>query len=244
MVASLFGRIFDSDGGASGEPFPVSMSGEPSEDRPGVAGLSDGGFVAAWTASGFPPEPSEEGIVAQRFDGEGNSIGGENLASQVVGGFQRLPTAAAVSGGKFVVVWQSKIPQCQSWEVYRRLFAADGAPLEPETQVNQITAGDQESPHVTPIATGFLIVWQSTDPLGKSRIIGRMFEETGEPDGAEFIVNTLDEPWLPICAQNPVASRRGGSGFVVAWEGCTLTDMYGHQDIFYQRFAPTGQKVF
>lgn len=240
------GRVFDSAGVAAGEAFEVCVAHNPKVWPPSVAGLSEGGGIVAWTSLEFPPDTSATAVAGAVFDGEGVSQGEAFLINQLTKGSQRRPTVAALPNNEFVVAWESVLTPFMGTEVRYRLFGETGTPLGPEMQANQTTAGDQAYAHVAALMSGFLVVWRDDTPAGDSRIHGRLFDPAGEPESPQFVVNTLDEPWLPICSLYPVATRTGNSGFVVAWEGWSLIDYAytQHRLLYYQRFSPVGQKLF
>ncbi len=68
-----------------------------------MGGTADGGFVVAWQTY----QDGDDKIFVQRFGGTGDRIGGEFQVNTYTTGGQGYPKVAALTGGGFVVAWQS-----------------------------------------------------------------------------------------------------------------------------------------
>ncbi|MBN1421381.1 MAG: hypothetical protein JXP34_21590, partial [Planctomycetes bacterium] len=71
----VFGRTFDAVGKPISDEFRVNTFTERSQDYPGIAGLSDGGFAVAWQSAN--QDEGRAGVYVQVFDGGGNKVGEE-----------------------------------------------------------------------------------------------------------------------------------------------------------------------
>ena len=157
----VFGKRFDASGNPGGEfqvnSFRVSFQGDST-----VAGLSDGGFVVAWTSFGQASSHSSFDVFGQRFGASGSPVGGEFQVNTFIGGAQRAPAVAGLSDGGFVVLWQSFFLDGDQFGVFGQRFDASGNPVGGEFQVNTFTTDDQERPSVAALGGGgFVVTWQS-----------------------------------------------------------------------------------
>jgi len=100
----VFGRRFDSAGGALGVEFQVSQFTTQQQDSPTISHDSSGGFVVAW--SGYVQGTSLE-VLVRRFDNSGTPLGGEFRVNEYTTHNQVRPTISHDSSGGFVVAWES-----------------------------------------------------------------------------------------------------------------------------------------
>jgi hypothetical protein len=68
----IYGQRFAADGQALGTAFEISAAQDYSQHSPAIAGLSDGGWMSAWTSDG--QDGSMGGVYAQRVDAEGQLL--------------------------------------------------------------------------------------------------------------------------------------------------------------------------
>jgi hypothetical protein len=73
----IFGQRYKADGTESGTEFRINTLTTGDQQTPSVAALEDGGFVIAWNSS---PTSTIITTCAQRFDVNGNAVGGLKLA--------------------------------------------------------------------------------------------------------------------------------------------------------------------
>jgi hypothetical protein len=94
--------------GAGGQPvggeFRVGTHSEYYERQLHIAGLSNGGFIACWV---FENQVSSSEIYAQRFQADGQPVGSEFRVNSFRGHYHEWPCTTSLSGGGFVVCWQS-----------------------------------------------------------------------------------------------------------------------------------------
>ena len=120
-------------------------------------------------------------------------------------------------------MWQSKPSPNSSldhdisdWGVYGRIYHANGTAAGDEFLINSNTEGDQSVPAVAALDDGFVVVWHSATGNSGFGIFGQRFENDGEKDGSEFLVNTTTggHGYLPEVS----ALQRANAGeFVVSW---------------------------
>jgi len=131
-------------------------------------------------------------------------------------GAQRFTAAAAAPDGHFVITWESFGQDGDNGGVFGQVFDPAGQPVGAEFQANQYTTGRQGLPAVAMAPNGdFLVVWitRDVDAPGGAGVFARHFDNVGNPDGGEFLVNvyTTGEQLGPAVAAD-AAGR-----FVVVW---------------------------
>ncbi|WP_305038528.1 Ig-like domain-containing protein [Halomonas alkalisoli] len=100
----IFAQRYDAAGDALGGEFQVNAYTGSSQIYSSVAALSDGGFVVTWSSSG--QDGSGYGIFAQRYDAEGDAVGGEFRLSQRTSGNQSDPGIVELADGSLAVTYQ------------------------------------------------------------------------------------------------------------------------------------------
>ena len=212
-------RIFDADGTAAGEEFLVNSVTDDYQLYSSITALSGGGFVVTWESYDGQDDPSGYGIKARIFDADGTAAGEEFLVNSVTVGNQYTPSITALSGGGFVVTWDSSDDQDDSsgYGIKARIFEEDGTAAGEEFLVNSVTDDDQYSSSITALADGgFVIVWQSYDGQDDSSgggIKARIFDADGTAVGDEFLVNSVTR----LAQILPSITALSGGGFVVTW---------------------------
>ncbi|WP_107851448.1 VCBS domain-containing protein [Oceanimonas marisflavi] len=226
----VFARLLDNQGIAvavngSTDEFQVNSTTASNQWVASVGALDDGGFVIAWQS----PDGSNDGIFAQRFDGDGNALGGEFQVNLYTESLQQNARVQGLSDGGFVILWQSNGVDGNSWGISGRRYDAGGLALDDEFVVNTLTSGSQTNPAVTLRADGALVaVWQDSGQL-----MQKVIEHTAT---------------LPATGQDQAVSNSGSAPEVTALnDGGHLVVWYqfngGSQDIFGQRFNANGDAV-
>jgi parallel beta-helix repeat protein len=186
----VYGQVYNAFGVASGSEFRLNAYTETSQNRPAIASLSDGGFVATWTSYG--QDGDNYGIIAKRFSGSGTPVGDEFVVNTQTAGEQIVPQIAELTSGGFVVTWRSQSTFGSDYGVFARRYDASGQPLGDEVQVNTFLTQDKGKAAVTELANGgYAIVWHSADPSRTSyRTYERRYDANGNPLGDPAQVNT------------------------------------------------------
>ncbi|MDA8746479.1 cadherin domain-containing protein, partial [Rubripirellula amarantea] len=183
---------------------------------------------------------------ATRFDSAGNLVGSEfEVSTEQVNYQQLLPSVAQLENGEIVFAWEKTSNYSEATEtndkVFRRHFDVDGTPetniLETETfaQVGNLR------PHVTALAGGgHITLWHNYgfEATGgtSAGIIGQLYDEAGEPVGAQFVLNaeTASSELYPAVEALP------GGGFVAAWTNTNDGSSYG---VIVARYDSSGTLV-
>jgi trimeric autotransporter adhesin len=153
--------------------------------------------------------------------------GPEALVNTVVSGNQISPVVAALSGGRYIVVWVGAVlpggltnANYAGADIRAQIFNADGTKSGGEFVVNPSTAGPQFAPVVTELSDGhILIAWQYnigslTNPAstGAAITLAQEFTSTGAAIGPEFQIGGGAE------AIGAAITSLAGGGFFAAWQ--------------------------
>jgi hypothetical protein len=220
-----------------GSEFPVNAHTPGNQRFPEVGMDADGDFVVVWWSNG--QDGSGYGVFARRFDAAGQSLGGEfqvNISNQQG---QRNARIGMDVDGDFVVVWASQGQDGANYGIFARRFAATGAGLGSEFQVNTYTGGSEFSPAFAMENNGdFVVAWHGNghDASGNG-IFARRFNAAGVGLANEFQVNVL----TANSQEDPAVGMDGDGDFVIAWESY-LQDGSA-RGIFARRFNGAGAAV-
>ena len=123
------------------------------------------------------------------------SSGSEFLVNTETANAQKAPSAAALSGGGYVIVWDSLNQDGSGRGVYGQRYDANGNTVGTEFQVSTETANDQKTAVVTALSDGgFVVFWISDlQDGGGEGVYGQRFNAGGAAVGSEFLVNTFTD---------------------------------------------------
>ena len=165
--ASVQGQLYDASGNPVGGEFQVNprtrrvAKRHPDWQWTPKADSSWCGTALVRTAR----IPSGQSIQGQRYDANGTRVGGEFQVNSYITSGQRVPAVAIGSEGNFVVVWESygsHGTDTSSWSAQGQRYAANGALVGGQFQVNFYTADQQDRVKVVSTINGnFVVVWES-----------------------------------------------------------------------------------
>jgi hypothetical protein len=204
--------------------------------EPQVAATSDGHFLVTWKSYGsHGDDDSGASIQARRFRPGGSAIDPQELqVNTYTLSDQKAPDVAALSGGDFVVVWESWLGLDLAKEIRSRRLGPSGEPLDaPERPVNVNTTSMQSRPTVAALPEGgFVVVWEDQT----SWVRFRRFRGDGTAiDSQDIQVNVED---LRRNDRAHVAAGPDG-GFVVVWMSYDGFDA----GIWGRRFGPDAEPL-
>ena len=103
-------QVFTAGGTAVGGEILVNTATAGDQIQPQVAALADGGFVVTWENYSGTTADSDgsAAIMAQEFNADGTTVGGEILVNTATASDQYGPRIAALANGSFVVTWQDE----------------------------------------------------------------------------------------------------------------------------------------
>lgn len=162
---------------------------------------------------------------------------GEFEVSSVVT-YGAWPEIATGDTGDFVVVWDQNF----FTTIRARRFAADGAPLSDNFQINTDTATYQIRPKVRIGPLGdFSVVWQGGvfndgQDGSSSGIMLRRFDSDGAPMGDEMVVNT----YTTNSQTAPAISMSATGEFIIVWASAESIGPDADASIQAQRYMANG----
>ncbi len=205
---SVFLQRYDAAGNAVGAETQVNTM-PFNQGSVSVVGLANGGFVVTW--NGLTGTATQNDIYARRYDAAGAPVGSEFMVNATTVDQQLGPTVAQLSDGGYVISWMSDNTDGDVAGIFAQRYAADGATVGGEFQVNTVAQGSQALPVVTGLSDGgYTIAWQSDDGSA-SGIYARRFDASGaaKVDQMEVRGTTGDDV---IVAADGNQSINGGGG--------------------------------
>ena len=233
----IYGQRYAANSTAVGGEFRANTYTASIQGFSSATALSDGGFVVTW--SSFLQDGSSSGIYGQRFAANGAAVGSEFRANTHTTSEQQFSSVTGLSGGGFVVTWESLDQDGDNYGIYGQRYASDGTAIGGEFQVNSYTTSFQQSPSVAALSDGgFLVTWSSSFQDGSSSgIYGQRYSADGTAVGTEFRANTYTASHQIFSS----VSALPDGGFVVTWTSNGQDgDSYG---IYGQRYAADGTAV-
>lgn len=157
-------RLFSADGLPLTQETIVNATTADAQRTPVVAG-GDGRFVVAWESLG--EDGSGYGIYARRLNGEGQPLGDAFRVNDTTANNQLHPAIAMRADGSFLIAWDGFVSPTQRTETYAKAYDASGNVIIAETQLNTVTAAEQEQPDVAvnPLTNQWLVAWQSKNQV-------------------------------------------------------------------------------
>ena len=210
----VYGRLFDPDGSPASEEFRVNSSTAKHQTSPGVAVLSNGGFVVVF-ASG---DQAWQGKVhTALYDADGN----KTLEYQVKfnnSSTMAYPAVTALNDGRFAVVYQAEIDGSgwnTDWGIGAQIFGPDGTAEGDPFKLNSYVTKYQEEPVVAGFDDGgFISAWQSDGQDGSHyAVYGQRVDVNGDKVGEEFKLNSYTDSHQ----KGPAVAAHGNDAFVATW---------------------------
>lgn len=195
---SIQGRRY-SAAGVLGPEFQVNSYTTGSQNSAAVAFDASGNFVVVWGSIGSAGSDTDgQSVQAQRYDGTGNSIGGQFQVNTYTTAPQGNPDVTFDGLGRFIVVWGSNGSSGTDSDlssIQAQRYDSTGMPIGGEFQVNSYTTGNQHSASVAVDGAGnFFVAWVSDGSSGTdsdlNSIQAQRYDAAGTPLGGEFQVNT------------------------------------------------------
>ena len=232
-LQGVFGQRFSATGVKLGGEFQVNQWTSKNQRTPAVAALASTNFVVAWVSE-LQRGSATVDIYARIFNSSGAAVGSEFPVNASTTNMCANPAVAASPQGGFAVAWSqkdaavltagsqsgvlvapiqtSKSPN--SWDVFGRLFNANGTAASGAIGLNTRTHGDQFAPKLSAFGKNYLAVWIS---LGQDRsregVFGQFLASDGGLAGVEFRVNTA----TASRQIHPTIASDGLSRFLVVW---------------------------
>ncbi len=211
----IYGQIHAADGTTVGNEFLVNTQTIDNQFDPSTVGLSGGGFVVTWKTAGAL-DGDGQAVYGQLYASDGTTVGNEFLVNTETSGNQMTPNVAALSGGGFVVAWESNGQDGDGHGIYGQIYAADGTTVGAEFAINTTTSDNQSDPNVAALSNGgFVVTWESNlQDGGGYGIYGQHYASDGTAAGDEFLINTTTVG----NQERPSTVGLSSGGFVAAWD--------------------------
>lgn len=208
--------------GADGLPYGAEklVTSVPASQRPVVEVAAGGSFVVAW-------HTFATAVYVRAFDATCAPLGAESQANVFT--YSNRPSLAMLSArGDFVVTWNGHPggPNPTPYDIFARLYSANGEPAGDPFVVNTQTVGSQQGAAVVANdGGGFLITWSTYAPPDRNSTLGRHYDSAGNPLDAPFSIQdeTAHDPHLVAL---PDGQR------LLVWE---------RQGIYARRLQPNGR---
>ncbi len=245
---SIQGQRFNAAGIAQGGQFQVSTYTTDWQLLPEITSDGFGQFIVSWDSGGSAGTDTDSySVQGQRLDAQAIAVGPEFQVNTYTTRRQYYPALAADEQGNFIVVWESQGSTGNDQfaaSVQGQRFAADGARIGTEFQINTYTTGAQRAPAVAVADSGdFMVVWASNserENVTQGYVMkGQSFAADGTTIGAEFQINettTVSNRWPAI------ASSQGGT-FVVVWGQYDYNASSPRGDIFARQVSRNGTLI-
>ena len=140
----IFGQRYNASGIKVGSEFQVNTQAAGSQEYSTVIGLSDGGFLTAWSSSSNHADGSGYGIYGQRYDSSGNTVGDEFQINTYVSGDQDRIYLEQLSDGSIVASWTSDGQDGDGDGIFAQIFDL-GATDVGATNVDLTTMSNSQS---------------------------------------------------------------------------------------------------
>ncbi|MBO3762532.1 calcium-binding protein [Ciceribacter sp. L1K22] len=183
-----------------------------------ATGLEDGGWVVVWQGL----DSNQHGVYLQRYDANGDPVGGEVAVNTTTSGAQGSPAIVALADGGFVVAWVSQ-GLGGIFSLVQQRFNAAGSRVGGETVIVDSNVSDK--PSIVATEYGWLVMWNasSSAPGGQGPHIRHYALDRVGTTGADTLTGSSWAETLKGLGGNDVLNGLGGADRM---EGGTGNDTY------------------
>jgi hypothetical protein len=231
-------RRFAANGNPLAGDFQINDYYSGSQERIGLAPLTDGKFVAIWDSNG--QDGSGWSVYGRRLDAAGSKLGSEFKVNTYTPNSQYMCDVASIADGSFVVAWGSDNEDGNAWGVYAQRYKPDGSKHGNPFRVNTYIVSTQYEPAVGSHADGrFSIAWQSLAQDGADwGVYLQRYNADGTPAGSETQANVFTS----YSQHQPDVAMLPNGTTVVVWTGNAQDDSVS--GVFAQRWDANGNKLY
>ena len=163
------------------------------------------------------------------------AVSGDIKVNSVSSFEQAAPKVAMLDNGNWMSVWAADNVILVGQMIGARTFNAAGTGLSPDLAVDM--SGTSITPDISTDGTSrFVVTWVSSQN-GNQDIYARLFNASGSPLGAAFMVTNGDAAASAGDQQDPNVAMNASGDFVVTWSGKGSDDSDG---IYARRFDGSG----
>ncbi|RFZ86160.1 hypothetical protein D0Y60_18390 [Shinella sp. WSJ-2] len=227
---NIYAQHYGASGQALGAVARVSGTELTNESQATVAGLADGGYVIVWSHN-------SKSIYAQRFDADGDAVGGPTPLSTALRIF--APNVTGLSDGGYLITAYQNTGSGYALTALR--YDVNGQPigtvqtLTPSFDMS-ISPNDEGAKITDSVEMSdgrVMIIWRASDS-SDGGLAAQIIDTNGEKLGDAFFINTHTE----YSQEAPSVASLADGRFAVAWIS------YTHENsILVQRFDDEGKKL-
>ncbi|MES1241686.1 MAG: hypothetical protein ABUT39_08700 [Acidobacteriota bacterium] len=238
MPVGLAVQRLDTSGGLTGPVLRLNSRLVYDDDRPILAGLAGGGFLAVWNGVISEPVNTYRSVVrARRFSPAGKPLGSDfDVHSKVPeeGDILHSPRVATAPGGGFAVAWSFFDSGASASTPYLRLFDAAGRPRGRE--IPGPATADRVEAMAFDAAGRLLVLWgEGLERPGEVDLEAQLFGPRAEALGPPERIATEASGRFQRPLRGNVAWAEGS--WLVTWVAETDEGYLGPKAVFVRRFA-------
>ncbi|MDL1983033.1 MAG: DUF4347 domain-containing protein, partial [Deltaproteobacteria bacterium] len=208
------------------------------QEQADIAVAADGSYVVAWASQN--QDGDGYGVYAQRYDADGNAVGGEIPVNTSTTGDQTNPSIAMDDAGNFVVTWQTNHVYTTTTSVFAQRFDADGTG-HGEFRVDGFMGANMQNPTVAMNATGaFVIAFEAEGGFdgNLAGIYAKWYDSDGVSQGSGRVndFGTNDQT-------SPAVAMDGAGNFVVVWQSYGQDNATAGWGVYGQRYDADGNEI-
>jgi Ca2+-binding RTX toxin-like protein len=121
----IFQQRYSADGSPREGEQQVNTDTNGFQNDPSVTALSDGGWLVTWTSTKEDDEGDD--IHQQRYDKNGNAVGGEQQVNIYAANGQNQPSVTGLEDGGWLVTWASAGQDGSDYDVFQRHYMSVAA---------------------------------------------------------------------------------------------------------------------
>lgn len=202
------------------------------QSAPFTVALPNGDYLTVWSGQG--EGDFGYGIFLQRYNSDGDRVGGEVRVNTATLYSQQDPAVTVLASGGYAVAWDTSVPGGYPGDpavlgIFVQTFDAGGTRVGSETQVSG--SGYQHQATGLPDG-GYLVTWTQTVAGSSSGVLARRFDASGQSTGPAFILNT-------DALASDVSTTATDDGFIAVWRAYAN----GQHTIAVQAFDLTGARI-
>jgi Ca2+-binding RTX toxin-like protein len=149
---------------------------------PDIAVLTTGDYVVTWQGQ----DAFQNGIFMQRFSAAGVALGGEVQANATTDHDETNSLVTALTGGRYLVTWQSLGADGDGYGIYGQIFTSAGIGGG-EFRINTTTTGNQLNASIAALSDGGFVATYASGP----DLMFQRFTSTGVATGTEKNIATI-----------------------------------------------------
>ena len=206
-LKDIYAQFFDPAGNKIGSNIKVSDYPSDSYLTPTIATNNKGEFIISWTQNSY-------NVVAQKFDKNGQKIGGQIYVNQISGYISSI-SAAIHSNSSFMIMWG--LSNGSYYQIYARYFDSTGTASGPDILIND------PFNYLTSIGGGkfisvdgdgnYVICWSSASGENYSKIFLQRLNHLGQKIDNNILVSQNSDS--TDCYFPEISTTNDGYSFII-----------------------------